>query len=149
MLDTDSTDFRSFLANHWLFLFFTVSASKLRSLLITTEMLSTNQIHREFDSNVAIRTFEILPASKFVSQKTNFLKPISLPLRSGGRVGDGGCSHLPQTESKGNFCLITVYSHKNFLQPQNYRARKQTFSNFCPKMLLPRLRGRLGGGSSF
>jgi hypothetical protein len=34
-----------------------------------------------------------------------------------------------QTESKGNFCLITVYSHKNFLQPQNTRARKQTFSN--------------------
>jgi hypothetical protein len=35
----------------------------------------------------------------------------------------------PQTESKGNFCLITVYGHKNFRQPQNTHARKQTFSN--------------------
>jgi hypothetical protein len=34
-----------------------------------------------------------------------------------------------QTESKGNFCLITVYNHKTFPQPQNIRAKKQTFSN--------------------
>jgi hypothetical protein len=34
-----------------------------------------------------------------------------------------------QTESKGNFCLITVYTHKNVPQPQNIRAKKQTFSN--------------------
>jgi hypothetical protein len=34
-----------------------------------------------------------------------------------------------QTESKGNFCLITVYSHKTFSQPQNVRVKRQTFSN--------------------
>jgi hypothetical protein len=32
-----------------------------------------------------------------------------------------------QTESKGNFCLITVYSHKTLFQPQAIRAKKQTF----------------------
>jgi hypothetical protein len=36
-----------------------------------------------------------------------------------------------QTESKGNFCLITVYGHKTFRQPQNIRAKKQTFSNLA------------------
>jgi hypothetical protein len=34
-----------------------------------------------------------------------------------------------QTESKGNFCLMTLYSHKTFFQPQAIRAKKQTFSN--------------------
>jgi hypothetical protein len=36
---------------------------------------------------------------------------------------------LKQTESKGNFCLITVYSYIAMFQPQNSRAKTQTFSN--------------------
>jgi hypothetical protein len=34
-----------------------------------------------------------------------------------------------QTESKGNFCLMTLYSHKTVFQPQAISAKKQTFSN--------------------
>jgi hypothetical protein len=34
-----------------------------------------------------------------------------------------------QTESKGNFCLMTLYSHKSLFQPQALHAKKQTFSN--------------------
>jgi hypothetical protein len=34
-----------------------------------------------------------------------------------------------QTESKGNFCLMTLYGHKTLFQPQALRAKKQTFSN--------------------
>jgi hypothetical protein len=34
-----------------------------------------------------------------------------------------------QTESKGNFCLITVSTHKTFCQPQAIGTKKQTLSN--------------------
>jgi hypothetical protein len=103
-----STDFRDFMAKTCILLFFSVLASKLRSLLITAYVANTNQIQREFHSNVAIATQEFSPASKQSHKKTNLFK---------------------QTESKGNFCLITVYSHKTLFQLQATGVKKQTFSN--------------------
>jgi hypothetical protein len=136
--------FQRFMADLWFSLFFHVSASNINIKLIVTKVKifgNPNQFQREFDSNVCIATFETVLASSTPSQKTNFFKQslfCSLPLRSGGgvlslraaekRAGDGGCFHS-QTESKGNFCLITVYSHKTFPQPQALLAKKQTFSN--------------------
>jgi uncharacterized protein VirK/YbjX len=52
------------IAKTCIFLFFSVSASKFVSLLITTEALSTNRIQREFYSNNAIASQEFSPASK-------------------------------------------------------------------------------------
>jgi hypothetical protein len=115
-------------------LFFRISASKPRLLLIinnASEGKKSNQIQRKFDSNVAIATFETVLASSHPRQKTNLFKPslvVKLPPCEAGRAGVG--ITLPkQTESKGNFCLITVYNHKTLFQPQNFRAKKQTFSN--------------------
>jgi hypothetical protein len=118
----------------------------------------TNRIQREFDSNVRIATFEYLPASKHPRQKTNFLKHSSAPLFlclkplplllaemlrraitsrcrplfsppcEAGRARVG----IRQTESKGNFCLITVYNHKNIFRTQNQKGTEQTFSNDLP-----------------
>jgi hypothetical protein len=39
------------------------------------------------------------------------------------------CLFISQTESKGNFHSMTLYSHKTLFQPQAIRAKKQTFSN--------------------
>jgi hypothetical protein len=46
-----------------------------------------------------------------------------------------------QTNFKGNFCLITVYTHKTFPQPQNLNAKKQTFSNNLCSPFAPPKRG--------
>jgi hypothetical protein len=56
-----------------------------------------------------------------------------LPLRASNRGWES------QTESKGFFYLITVYSHKTQFQPQAIRAAKQTFSNFRAACRLPLL----------
>jgi hypothetical protein len=134
----DSTTFHHFIAKTCIFLFFFVSNSKLAQLLIIDYAVKTNQIQREFHSNVAIRTFGLFPASSHLRQTTNFPKLSSAsPLLCFSALGFAFSEMLLaemlrrylQTESKGNFCLITEYSHKNFLQPQNTRARKQTFSN--------------------
>jgi hypothetical protein len=88
-------------------LFFSNLASKLIQLLITAYTVNTNRIQREFDSNVAIATFENPPASKPSCQKTNFLKLrravtsrrrqfCSLPLRSGAT-----CCHFARSRGKG------------------------------------------------
>jgi hypothetical protein len=129
-------------------LFFLNLASKLQQLLITANATNTNQIQREFHSNVRIATFETDLASSHPPQKTNLFKltcvtcatrALSPFLNALGKgLGDGGFILLrryTQTKSKGNFCLITVYTHKNILQPQNTRAKKQTFSNaFLPSV---------------
>jgi hypothetical protein len=67
-----------------------------------------------------------------------------LLITANAAITEACCHFAPpkQTKSKGNFCLITVYNHKNFLQPQNSRAKKQTFSNFCP--LSPLRKERVG-----
>jgi hypothetical protein len=60
------TAFRHFIAKTWLFLFFSIPASKSHQLLITNETSETqksNRIQREFDSNVAIRTFDHEPSA--------------------------------------------------------------------------------------
>jgi hypothetical protein len=57
-------------------LFFHQSNSKSVQLLITDNSAKTNRIQREFDSNVAIATFEFSSAPKAPRQKTNFFKPL-------------------------------------------------------------------------
>jgi hypothetical protein len=74
-LDQDSTDFRYFIAKIWFLLFFTVSASKSRSLLITANAAHTNRIQRENLFNDAIASQEYFSYSSHPLQKTNFLKP--------------------------------------------------------------------------
>jgi hypothetical protein len=59
-------------------LFFLNLASKSHQLLITAYTVYTNRIQREFDSNVAIATFEFLLASKPSRQKTNLFKLLAL-----------------------------------------------------------------------
>jgi hypothetical protein len=141
--------FSALMAKICISLFFRISASKSRLLLImnnASDSKKSNQIQREFDSNVAIATFETVLASSHPPQKTNLrklfcsaspflcssaLSSLSFSVRSHRRLMLSAemlnCYH--QTESKGNFCLITVYSHKTLSQPQNFRAEKQTFSN--------------------
>jgi hypothetical protein len=129
-----STAFCHFIAKIWFLLFFFASASKLRQLLIMTTSQFSNQFQREFDSNVAIRTFEFSSASSLPCQTTNLLKrrpavtsrrrPLFFPPCEAGRVRVG----IRQTESKGNFCLITVYNHKTLFYAQAFRAKKTNFS---------------------
>jgi hypothetical protein len=131
--------------------FFVFFCSCLKIVIITYHAYSRfyKPFQTNFDSNVAIRTFEILPASKPAPQKTNFLKQrraVTSRRRHRGvlslRAADSGKTAFAkmlmaevltcslQTESKGNFCLIIIYAHKNFPQPQNIHAKKQTFPNF-------------------
>jgi hypothetical protein len=132
-----------------IFLFSRVLASKFQQLLITEYATETNEIQREFYSNVRIATFETFPASKQSHKNTNLFKLLvetnlafSLSWRRAvtsrrrwrfiafaDKLIAETLKCYPQTESKGNFCLITVYTHKTFPQPQNTRAKKQTFSN--------------------
>jgi hypothetical protein len=114
-----------FMTEICILLFFFVSNSKLVKLLITPNPTSTNRIQRNFDSNVAIWTFETSPASKHPRQKTNLLKPSSASLflcfsvlsfyllLFAEMLMAEVLRCFPQTESKENFCLITVYTHKN------------------------------------
>jgi hypothetical protein len=59
-----------------IFLFFRFSASKLMRLLITAYATDTNQFQREFDSNVAIRTFDHEPSAP--KNKPSQTKPPSI-----------------------------------------------------------------------
>jgi hypothetical protein len=94
--------------------------SDLRHLRGQDKPFQTN-----FDSNVAIRTFdhEHSAQKNKLSQTEAFF--CSCPLQSGGI----------QTESKGNFCLIIIYGHKTFSQPQNSLPKKQTFPNLLSASL--------------
>jgi hypothetical protein len=83
MMNDFSAAFCGFIAKTCILLFFSVLASKLRSLLIMNAMSETqnsNEIQREFDSNVRIATFGISPAPKRPRQKTNFFKQKLLSL---------------------------------------------------------------------
>jgi hypothetical protein len=117
-LDIDSKAFCHLMTESCILLFFRVSNSKLVLLLImnySPEIGKSNKIQTNFDSNGTIATFDHEP-----SAPKNKLSQTE------------ACCHFAppkQTESKGNFCLITVYSHKNVLQPQNIYAKKQTLSN--------------------
>jgi hypothetical protein len=100
------------LAEICIFLFFHISASKFQKLLITANAANTNQIQREFDSNVAIATFEFSLASKHLRQKTNLLKPFSaplllLPLRSGAT-----CCHFARSRGKAEMGDTSCRRHK-------------------------------------
>jgi hypothetical protein len=90
-------------------LFYFVSASKSRSLLIA----NYSPILTKFKGNLIQMSLYGHLTTSHPHQKTNLFKR---------------CAE--QTESKENFCLITVYSHKTFFQPQAIRAKKQTFSNY-------------------
>jgi hypothetical protein len=62
------TAFCVFMTDIWLFLFFHVSNSKLQQLLITieaSESKNQNRNQTNFDSNVAIRTFDHKPKQTF------------------------------------------------------------------------------------
>jgi hypothetical protein len=74
-LDQDSTAFRHFMTEICILLFFTVLASKSRSLLITANAAHTNRIQRENLFNDAIASQEYFSYSSHPLQKTNFLKP--------------------------------------------------------------------------
>jgi hypothetical protein len=69
------------IADSCIFLSFQILASKSTTLLITNAA-SKNKKSKPFqtniDSNVAIRTFEIAPASKHTRQKTNHFKPSTI-----------------------------------------------------------------------
>jgi hypothetical protein len=116
------------MAEIWFLLFFQKLASKSEKLLIMSNRCLSNGIQTNFDSNVAIRTFEFSSASKQPHQKTNFLKRFAflcvlcieacchfapptalLPLLA--KRGEGWGEGI-QTKSKGNFCLIIIYDHK-------------------------------------
>jgi hypothetical protein len=78
VLGIESTNFRRFMAKICILLFFSVFNSKLSNLLIVINLRFSeipNRIQREIDSNVAIRTFESVLASKPPRQKTNLFKP--------------------------------------------------------------------------
>jgi hypothetical protein len=116
-------------------LFFFASNSKLRLLLIVNNSLDTeklNHVQTNFDSNVAIRTFDHELSAPKIKPSQTFLcfSDLSFYLLLFAEMLTAEVLRcFPQTESKGNFCLITVYTHKTFPQPQNLCAKKQTFSN--------------------
>jgi hypothetical protein len=138
-----SIPFHRFIAEICISLFFFASNSKFAQLLIAIYDAYPNRIQREFVSNGAIATFGTFLASSPLRQKTNLYKqrcavtsrhrhktPCTVGTASMPSAGDGGYFAPPtQTESKGNFCLITVYSHIALFQPQALRAKKQTFTN--------------------
>jgi hypothetical protein len=79
--DTFSTHFQQifaayclFMTEIWFLLFFCISASKFRQLLIRDYSLETNRIQREFDSNVAIRTFDHKPPAPKYKLLQTFLR---------------------------------------------------------------------------
>jgi hypothetical protein len=80
----------------------------------------------------------IMNAGRILSFRANSFAPFHCEAGEGRGWGI-------QTESKGNFCLITVYSHKTLFQPQALRAKKQTFSNKSPSLML---RGGVGVGTN-
>jgi hypothetical protein len=136
-------------------LFVYILASKLRQLLITAYAAYTNQFQREFDSNVAIRTFEFCLASKHPRQKTNFFKPIfsSWSLCRGVlslRAADSGKLHLCFAEMLHTNRIQREFLFNNAIHSQNPipasspPARKPNFL----KLLLPSptLWGRAGDG---
>jgi hypothetical protein len=185
LLGMDSTAFCYFMTEICILLFFFVLASKFAKLLIMYKILSplskcrglgdkvTNRIQREFDSNVAIATFEISLASKFAAKKTNLFKQRravtsrrQYKIPSLCAVGTASMVYIGlgleilratntlflcffgvkplffaellmadmligylQTESKGYFCLITVYSHKNLFRAYAATPKTQTLSN--------------------
>ena len=75
------TDFHYFMAKTCILLFFLVSASKSRLLLITTTCTISNEIQREFLFNVAIATRDAFLASSHSRQNTNLLKLFALCFR--------------------------------------------------------------------
>jgi hypothetical protein len=65
-----------------IFLFFRDSASKSHSLLITIEasnIKKLNRIQTNFDSNVAIRTFDHEPKQTFSNDLSRFVGTASMP----------------------------------------------------------------------
>jgi hypothetical protein len=129
----DLAMFRYFMAKRCILLFFLASASKIIDSLIVTsasETKKSNRIQTNFDSNGAIRTFENSPTSKLSRQENKLFQTFLRVLRVFVvKLFLLLLNCYQQTESKGNFCLITVYSHKTFPQPQAIRAKKQTFTN--------------------
>jgi hypothetical protein len=67
-----STDFRYFMAKICILLFFRRSRPKFRQFLIITNPLFTSRNQTNFDSNVAIRTFEFSSASNLRAKKQIF-----------------------------------------------------------------------------
>jgi hypothetical protein len=62
-----------------IFLFFPKPASKFQQLLITDKAANTNEIQTNFDSNVAIATFDHEPKQTFSNDLYLFVGTASMP----------------------------------------------------------------------
>jgi hypothetical protein len=140
-LDTFSTCFQHLFTAFRYSLFFFVFSRKSLCHRKGLGLRSTNQIQREFSSNVAIPTQNTILASSHPRQKTNLLKR-DLPSLCAAEKGVPVTSRrrhrgILQTESKGNFCLMTLYSHK---RPAVTSRRLLTPKNFFknPRFFKPR-----------
>jgi hypothetical protein len=115
------TTIQHFMTKICIFLSFSVSASKLGQLLITAYAAFTNPIQTNYDSNVAIWTFDHEPS-------TNFLKPFPAPFPC--ECSGGGVLSLRAADTDHEPPALT---HKLF----------QTFLVFTP---LASLAGKGAGG---
>jgi hypothetical protein len=116
-----STDFCSFIAKTCIFLFFHVPSSKSRSLLITTASLRRQKnkpSQTNFDSNVAIRTFDREPPAP-QNKPSQTILPLSSPLHQRACEGyGGGVLSLRATEKGlgGGVCAAdTAFTHHSLL----------------------------------
>jgi hypothetical protein len=146
MTNDFSADFHRFMTEICILLFLRtavtsrrrLSASKSQKLLIMDDAVKTNQIQREFDSNVAIATQEFSSASKHLREKTNFFKQrraikaslsiVSLRTLWGG-AGGGDCTadtNRIQREFLFNNCIQSQNlssASKNLHQKTNFPKR--------------------------
>jgi hypothetical protein len=146
------TTIQSFMTEICILLFLSVSNSKLAHLLIAAYAAFTNPIQTNYDSNVAIRTFEACCHFAPPTQTTSLLQTFS-NLSSGFFVSEACCHFAPPTavklllpfafaemltcsiltKSKGNFRLIIIYDHKeaccHFAPPKHQISRLSK----CPK----------------
>jgi hypothetical protein len=122
------TTIQHFIAKICILLFLSVSASKLAQLLITANAANPNQKQTNYDSNVAIRTFDHEPPSPKNKPSPTFVflpsPSTSLRVQRGG-VG-GGVTNRIQREFLFNnaipsqkfiSCLRSYSKNTNFLKP--------------------------------
>jgi hypothetical protein len=125
-----------FIADLCIFLFFLASASKFRQLLIRTICYFTNQLQREFHSNVAIATQKLFSYSALFAKLTNLFKPwrVYSPLSLAGEDGRGLIRAAEQRVgaeltnlSKRTLIQMSLYGHLSTSHPRQQTNLSKPF----------------------
>jgi hypothetical protein len=121
-----------FIADSCILLFFPKPASKFKKLLIATDALSTNRFQTNFDSNVAIRTFDHEPSAP----KNKPFQTICFPLRPLRLCGEFAfvlaamLTLLSTNRIQREFLFNNCIQSQNKISYSGLFGKIQTFSNF-------------------